>query len=208
LYVSLNCEYSSASAGTGVPLLASVEGGGFTVTGQGSNCPSDAGTVNTWLALALSQFNGVTSAILGPWSSPACSVEESFNAWPAGLGGLGYYTGASPATFTASDGATGQAYILAGAPASSATAGLSPSTGGQVPPGSTLGGGINPAAPGVNQPGAGGVNTENGDYTESDTDLAGTTYGASLDFSRTYDAQVAQSQTQCARPGRIGSVGR
>ncbi len=34
LYVSLNCEYASASAGTSVPLLASVEGGGFAVTGQ------------------------------------------------------------------------------------------------------------------------------------------------------------------------------
>ena len=94
LYVSLNCEYSAATAGTAVPLLGSVDGGGFTVTGQGSNCPSDAGTVNTWQAVALSQFNGLTAANLGPWSSPACSVQETFNAWPAGPGGLAYYTGA------------------------------------------------------------------------------------------------------------------
>src|SRR5262249_25290940 len=86
LYVSLNCEYANATAGTAVPLLASVDGGGFTVTGQGANCPSDAGSVNTWQALALGQFNGLTSAKLGPWSSPACSVEETFNAWPAALG--------------------------------------------------------------------------------------------------------------------------
>ncbi|HEY3902470.1 MAG TPA: hypothetical protein VGM14_01010, partial [Streptosporangiaceae bacterium] len=39
LYVSLNCEYASASAGTSVPLLASVDGGGFTVTGQSASCP-------------------------------------------------------------------------------------------------------------------------------------------------------------------------
>jgi hypothetical protein len=39
LYVSLNCDYSAAPAGTGVPLLASVGGGGFTVTGQAAGCP-------------------------------------------------------------------------------------------------------------------------------------------------------------------------
>src|ERR1022692_531683 len=38
LYVSLNCEYSAAAANTGVPLLASVDGGGFTVTGQSASC--------------------------------------------------------------------------------------------------------------------------------------------------------------------------
>src|SRR5258708_4181275 len=46
LYMSLNCEYSSAAAGTAVPILAGVDGGGFTVTGQGSTCPN-SGTVNT-----------------------------------------------------------------------------------------------------------------------------------------------------------------
>src|ERR1700722_15905385 len=50
LYVSLNCEYSSQPAGTPVSLLADVEGGGFTVTGQQSGCPSATGTVNTWQA--------------------------------------------------------------------------------------------------------------------------------------------------------------
>src|SRR5262249_23183202 len=80
----------------------------------------------------------------------------------------------------------------------------SPSTGGQVPAGSTLGGGSNPAAPGVNQANAGGVNTENGDYTQSATDLSIPSYGPSLDFTRTYDAQVAQAQTQTATPGAMG----
>lgn len=205
LYASLNCEYSTASAGTSVPLLASVEGGGFTVTGQGSNCPSAAGTVNTWEALTLAQFNGLTSGKLGPWSSPACSVEETFNAWPSGLAGLAYYTGASPATYVASDGSTGQAYILAGTPVSSATAALAPSTGGQVPAGATTGGGANPAAPGVSQATAADpVNTENGDFTEPATDLSIPTFGPSLDFSRSYDARVAQQQTQTGTPGALG----
>jgi hypothetical protein len=206
LYVSLNCEYSSATAGTDVPLLANVEGGGFTATGQGTHCPSNAGTVNTWQALALSQFNGLTSADLGPWSSPACSVEETFNAWPPALNGLGYYSGpgATPATFTASDGATGQAYLLAGTPASEATAALAPSTGGQNPAGATIGG-DNPAAPGATQnTAADPVNTENGDFTETATDISIPTFGPSLDFTRTYDAQAAQAQTVTGKPGPLG----
>jgi sugar lactone lactonase YvrE len=204
LYVSLNCEYSSASAGTSVPLLAGVDGGGFTVTGQGSSCPSNAGTVNTWQALADAQFNGITSGNLGPWSSPACSVQETFNAWPTGLGGLAYDGSASPATFTASDGATGQAYVLAGAPVSPSTAALAQSSGGQVPSMSAAGGDGNPAAPGVNQASADGVSTENGDYSTSSTDFSVPTFGPSLDFSRSYDAQVAQQQTQTGKPGPMG----
>ena len=204
LYASLNCDYSTQPAGTDVALLDSVEGGGFTVTGQGGNCPSDAGTVNTWQALALTWFNGLTSANLGPWSSPACSVQESFTAWPAGLAGLALYTGASPATFTASDGATGQAYILAGAPVPNPTAQLAVSRGGQVPVRTISGGGSNLAAPGVSQPVAGGVNTENGDFTQSATDFSIPAFGPSLDFTRTYDAQVAQQQTQTGKPGPMG----
>src|ERR1022692_507802 len=161
LFVSVNCEYSTATAGTPVPLLAYVDdpaqaSANFTVTGQSTNCPAAAGTVNTWQALADTQFNGLTAANLGPWSAPACSAEETMNSWPAGLGGLAYYTGASPATFTASDGATGQAYILAGpataasTTAYSATAALAPSTGGEVPAGTAVAG-QNPAAPGVDQ---------------------------------------------------------
>jgi Domain of unknown function (DUF6531)/NHL repeat len=210
LYVSLNCENSASAAGTNVPLLAYVDDGGvqdngnFTVTGQGGNCPSAAGTANTWQALALTQFNGLTSANLGPWSSPACSVEETLNAWPSQLAGLAYYAGASPATFTASDGATGQAYLVAGAPVSAATAALAPSTGGQVPVSASEGGGSNPAAPGVSQPSTDGVNTENGDYSASSTDLSVPTFGPSLDFTRTYDAQAAQQQTQTGTPGPMG----
>jgi len=59
-------------------------------------------------------FNGLASANLGPWSSPACSVQETLTSWTAGLSGLAYDAAATPATFTASDGATGQAYIVAG----------------------------------------------------------------------------------------------
>jgi hypothetical protein len=204
LYVSLNCDYYTAAADTGVPVLDSVDGGGFTVTGQGANCPSAAGTANNWETLALAPFKGLTSGDLGPWSSPACSVEETFTGWPVGLAGVGYYQGASPATFTASDGATGQAYILAGAPVPTATAKLSMSFGGMVPAMTTAGGGSNPAAPGVNQPTAAGVNTENGDFTQSTTDLSIPTFGPALEFSRTYDAQVAQQQTKTGAPGPLG----
>jgi RHS repeat-associated protein len=206
LYVSLNCEYSSASAGTSVPLLASVDGGGYTVTGQSSSCP-DAGTVNTWEALALAQFNGLTSANLGPWSSPACSVQETFNAWPAALAGLGYDAGVTPATFTASDGATGQAYLLAGAVPSPGTLALAPSTGGQVPAGAVFGG-ANMAAPGVSHATAGDpVDTQSGDFHQSSTDLSVPTFGPGLDFSRTYDAQLARAQTVAGTPVAAGSPG-
>ena len=215
LYVSLNCEYSTASAGTSVPLLAYLDDGGtqvganVTVTGQSTGCPAVAGTVNTWQALADTQFNGLAAANLGPWSSPACSVEETFNAWPAGLGGLAYDTGASPATFTASDGATGQAYVLSG-PAMAAnsttyaaTTALAPSTGGQVPAG-TAGAGSDMAAPGVNQAVSNDVNTATGDFTQSSTDLSVPTYGPSLAFTRSYDAQVAQQQAETGTPGPMG----
>jgi RHS repeat-associated protein len=203
VYVSLNCEYSTASARTAVPLLASVDGGGFTVTGQGSSC-ANSGTVNTLQADELSQFSGLTGSALGPWASPACSVQESFNAWPAALSGVAYDKGVSPASFTASDGVTGQPYVLAGAAASAATQALAPSAGGEVPAGSATGG-LNPAAPAVSQATAGDpVNTENGDFTQSDTDVSVATFGPSLGLTRTYDAQLAQRQTQAGTPGPMG----
>src|ERR1022692_2599703 len=214
LYVSLNCEYSTATAGTPVPLLAYVDdpaqaSANFTVTGQSTNCPAAAGTVNTWQALADTQFNGLTAANLGPWSAPACSAEETMNSWPAGLGGLAYYTGASPATFTASDGATGQAYILAGpataanTTAYSATAALAPSTGGEVPAGTAVAG-QNPAAPGVDQATSGGVDTATGDFSQSSTDLSVATFGPALGFTRPWHAGLAQQQSQTGMPGPMG----
>jgi hypothetical protein len=126
LYVSLNCEYSTASAGTSVPLLNGVEGigtaGGLTV--QGSLSCSDAGTVNTWETESAGTFGGFTSSELstGSWPSPACPVKEAFDKWPAEFTPVGY-DAASDATanFTASDGATGQPYLLLGAPPSAAT---------------------------------------------------------------------------------------
>jgi hypothetical protein len=79
-YASLDCDYSAA-AGTAVPLLASVGGGGFTVTGQSAHCPGDAGTPDRLPVLADAAFSGLTAANLGPWSAPACSVEETLTAW-------------------------------------------------------------------------------------------------------------------------------
>jgi hypothetical protein len=199
LYVSLNCDYSS-STGSAVPLLAHVDGGGFTVTGQGSACP-DTGRVNTWEAAALAPFNGLASST---WAAPACSVQETFLTWPAALSGVAYLNGASPADFTASDGQSGQPYVLAGAPASTATQALAPSDGGEVPAGATTGG-SNAAAPAVTQATAGDpVNTENGDFTQTDTGASLPTFGPSLAFTKTYDAQAAQQQTTTKSPGPLG----
>jgi len=208
LYVSLNCEYSTASAGTSVPLLAGVEGigtaGGLTV--QGGLACADAGTANKWEAVASGTFGGFASSTLSgsSWPSPSCPVQEAFDSWPTLFTPVAY-DAASDATanFTASDGATGQPYILLGAPVSTATAVLASSTGGQVPAGSTVGG-RNPAARAVSQAESGGVNTENGDYSTSGADLSIPTFGPSLDFTRTYDAQVAQQQTRTGMPGSMG----
>ena len=145
LYVSLNCEYSSASANTAVPLLAHVEGGGFTIQGRSASCPN-AGSVNTLVALGASQLSALQSSSLGIWSSPACSVEETFDAWSSDLSGLGYDAGVTPANFTASSGVTGQPYLLVGSPPSVATQALSSSVGGEVPRGVNYGS-SNPAAP-------------------------------------------------------------
>jgi RHS repeat-associated protein len=207
LYVSLNCEYRSAAANTAVPLLASVDGGGFTVTGQSASCP-DSGTVNTWQADAAAAFNGLTSGALASWASPACSVQETVTAWPAGFTPVAYAATSgsfgSPADFTASDGASGEPYVLAGAPVSSGTAALAPSAGGEVPAGTTIGG-SNAADRGLALASAGDpVNTENGDFSESATDLSIPTFGPALSFSRTYDALLAQQQTQAGTPGPLG----
>jgi RHS repeat-associated protein len=203
LYVSLNCDYSTAPAGSAVALLASVGGGGFTVTGQSSNCP-DIGTPDQLQTATDGAFNGLTAGNLGSWPSPACSVQETLTAFPAGLSGLAYDGAATPATFTASDGKTGQAYILAGTLPSTGTLALAPSQGGEVPAGTTTGGG-NSAAPQVSQPTAGDpVNTENGDFTQSDTDFTIPTFGPSLDFTRSYDALAAQQQEQTGSPGAMG----
>jgi len=203
LYVSLNCEYKTSSAGTSVPLLAGVDGGGFTVTGQGSTCPN-SGTVNTAEGRGVSQFNNLSSSGLASWASPACSVQETLNSWPAQFTGLGYDTAATPADFIASDGASGQPYVLLGAPVSAATQALAPSAGGEVPAGATAGG-SNPAAPGVAQAMAGDpVNTATGGFTQSATDLSIPGFGPSLGFTRTYDALAAQQQTQAGTPGPLG----
>jgi RHS repeat-associated protein len=205
LYVSLNCEYSSASSNTAVPLLAHVDGGGFAVQGQSATCPN-SGTVNTLVAVASNQFAKLQSSSLGPWVSPACSVEASFDAWPSALSGLGFDAGATPVDFTASDGVTGQPYVLVGSAPSAGTLALSPSTGGEVPLSSTYGG-SNPAALGYSQNRAlvaDPVDPATGDFTESSTDLSIPTYGPALDFTRTYDAQLAEQQTMAGTPGAFG----
>ncbi len=213
LYVSLNCEYSTATAGTSVPLLNGVENigtnGGLTVQGRLS-C-TDSGTVNTGEATTAGTFGGFTSASLasgssGSWPSPACPVQEAFGKWPALFTPVGYDAGTdAAANFTASDGKAGQPYLLLGAPASAGTAGLAPSNGGEVPAYATAGGTSNPAAPGLSAAAAGDpVNTENGDFTQSATDFSIPTFGPALTFSRSYDAQVAQQQLKSGTPGPMG----
>jgi len=217
LYLSLNCEYATTSASTNVPLLNGVEGitssNGLNV--QGSLACTDSGTVNGWGAASVGTYSGFTSTSLAAggmtWPSPSCPVEEAFDSWPgetttwSGTFTPLSYDAASDAAknFTASSGATGQPYILLGTPVK-ATASLSPSTGGQVPAGTASGGAGNPAVPGLNEPLLNGVNTENGDFAQSSTDLTVPTYGPDLSFSRSYDSQVAQHQLQTGKPGPMG----
>ena len=209
LYISLNCEYSTATAGTAVSLLSEVEnlGTAGVPTVQGGLACTDPGTVNTWEAATAGTFGGFSSTSLATNSwMPGCPVQEAFDSWPAMFTPLAYDS-ASDATvnFTASDGATGQPYVLLGAPVSSATAALAPSAGGEVLAGTTTGGTSNPAAPGVSQASAGDpVNTEDGDFTQSASDSSIPTFGPALGFARTYDAQVAQQQTRAATPGPLG----
>jgi RHS repeat-associated protein len=217
LYLSLNCDYSTAAANTAVPLLDGVEGisssNGLTV--QGSLSCSDSGTVNGWGAANAATFSGYATASLASggstWPSPSCPVEEAFDSWPgktttwtSGTFTPLAYDRASDATanFTASDGATGQPYILLGSPSQPA-ASLSPSTGGQVPT-AAASGGSNPAVPGLAQPLSSDVNTESGDFTQSATDVSVPGFGPSLSFSRSYDATTAQRETQTGTPGPMG----
>jgi RHS repeat-associated protein len=213
LYESLNCEFSTAAAASSVPLLAGVAAipGALTVTGQGSACGAGngAGTVNKLAAAQAAPFGGLSGAALAAaqWPSPACAVRETFGSWPANFTPVAYdaSSSATGATdFTASDGVTGQPYVLLGAPVSAATAALVPTAGGEVPQATTAGG-ANAAAPGVRQATAGDpVDTENGDFSQSATDLSVPGFGPALDFSRSYDAARAQAQTQAGTPGPMG----
>ncbi len=212
LYVSLNCEYSTAAAGTAVPLLASVEGGGYTVQGESSSCSAVPGTVNSWEAADLPAFNGLTdsSLSLSQWSSPACGVQETFDSWPATYASLAIQVttsgAASPAEITASAGLSGQPYVLAGS-AAPVPAAAAPASGGVPAPGSMVGGRGNAASRGLSAAIASAgdpVNPENGDFTQSSTDVKIPTFGPPLEFTRTYDAQLAQQQTGTAIPGAMG----
>jgi hypothetical protein len=166
--------------------------------------------VNKWEASAAGTFPGAVSAALAAgapgWVSPGCPVQEAFDSWPAMFTPVAYDTASdATANFTASDGATGQPYVLLGSPVSAATQALAPSTSGEVPAGTTAGGSGNPAAGGVSQAmAAGSVNTENGDLTQAGTDVSVPTFGPSLSFGRTYDSGVAQQQTQTGSPGALG----
>ena len=209
LYISLNCEYSATSASTDVTLLDGVEGiggaGGLDV--QGNLSCTDPGTVNRWETARAGTFTGFSSSSLSTsaWGS-GCPVTEGFTKWPAIFTPAAYDAAADAAdNFTASDGATGQPYVLLGAPISAATAALAPSAGGEVLGGTTAGGTSNPAAPGVQQGSAGDpVNTEDGSFTQSYDDMSLPGFGPSLNFTRSYDSTQAEKQTQAGTPGPMG----
>jgi RHS repeat-associated protein len=64
------------------------------------------------------------------------------------------------------------------------------------------GGGIAPGACDCN---AGDpIDVATGDYTDSVTDASAATYGPSLNFIRTYDADMAQAETASSAPGALG----
>ncbi|MGH3157351.1 MAG: hypothetical protein ACRDNF_12340, partial [Streptosporangiaceae bacterium] len=77
--------------------------------------------MNTWEEDSAGTFGGFAGASLGTGSTgfpaPACPVQEAFDSWPAMFTPVAY-DAASDATanFTASDGTTGQPYILLGTP--------------------------------------------------------------------------------------------
>jgi trimeric autotransporter adhesin len=210
LYISLNCDYSAASnADSDASLLDGVSGGGFSVTGHvtgsGPAC-GDSGSVNTWEADASASFAGLAGSALSAssWGS-ACPVQETFNTWPANFTPVAYDAAATPADFAASDGTTGQPYVLLGTPApSAATLAASGTTGGSVPRASTIGG-SDPASHAVQaQATASPVNTESGDFTQSSTDMSIPGFGPPLGLSRSYDSQLAQQQEQTGTPGAMG----
>jgi RHS repeat-associated protein len=74
-------------------------------------------------------------------------------------------------------------------------------------PASWTRGGSNDAVPGLcncTQAAADPVNTENGDFSETKTDVSVASYGPEVSFSRTYDASLAQAQAATGMPGALG----
>ena len=215
LYESLNCEFSTSATGTAVPLLNGVEGtgtaGGLAVTGQALDL---RGREQRGRGEQAGGLRGVAVRRPGPSALGSARGRRR----PARCGRPSApgprITPRSPTTrpprprrtadFTASDGVTGQPYVLLGGRCSAATQALAPTEGGEVPEATTAGG-TNAAAPGVQQATAGDpVNTENGDFTQSSTDLSVPGFGPALDFTRTYDSTTAAEQTQAAAPGPMG----
>ncbi len=220
LYVSLNCDYSTAAAGMAVSFLNGVEnigtgaGKAGALTLQGGMSCGDPGVVNNWEAESSGTFGSLASSQLSgsSWPSPSCPVHEAFDTWPANFDSVGYDASSdATANYTASDGESGQPYILLGTPplsqatpAGLSTLSLALSTGGEVPALSTVGG-TNSAAAGASQAIAGdGVNTENGDFSQVSDDTLIGGYGPALDFVRSYDSQLAQVQTRASSPGAMG----
>jgi RHS repeat-associated protein len=219
LYVSLNCGYKTAAAKTAVSLLNGVEGigaaGGVTV--QGNLSCSDPGTLNKWETDAAGTFSGFTNGTLGTssWPSPGCPVQEAFTSWPALFTPVAYDAASDvSANFTASDGVSGQPYVLLGQPASTTAAATASTetTGGIGADALMVHAAGNPATPGLVHATVGngadtagaGVDTENGDFSQSSTDFSIPGFGPALDFTRTYDANLARQEQVAGTPGPMG----
>ncbi len=96
LYMSLNCEYEYAGAGSPVPMLAYVDDSGVQKQQQFHGDRAEQQRLVPGFRdgqhLAGTGGHAVQRPSLGqpgpPWALPACSVQESFTAWPVGLNGL------------------------------------------------------------------------------------------------------------------------
>jgi RHS repeat-associated protein len=138
--------------------------------------------------------------------------------WCDGDGGGGYYGGGAGSGGTGvgspAGGGGGSSYVETSATSYEIVGGVVPGNGsveidtgvdGTIPPGGLRG--TNPAIPGAcpcdvfaGDP----VNTQTGDLNESTTDASVSTFGEPLDFTRTYDSSLAQTQAAAGTPGPLG----
>jgi len=104
-YLDLSCYFDSVAPQTHVSLLDGLDPGGSGFSVQGVGCSDNVHIV----APSHPALNGIDDATLNGWE---CSVHEAFDSWPNKFGVLAMDTDAG-SLFTAPDGTTGIAYILA-----------------------------------------------------------------------------------------------
>lgn len=104
-YIDLSCYYHFFGAGTPVPVLDGLNGGGFQVIGA-NNLP---GLNNVHITAVHPALNQLTDADLSNWGN---SVHEGFNVWPIDFEALAVARDIN-GSYTAPDGTRGYPYILA-----------------------------------------------------------------------------------------------